>query len=133
MVTRGSLPFPPGVLTRSVRDTAAFCRESELLWRKQMFAATTGQERRLIELAFQLEGAGPFARPERLVLAVLGIALAIACVTVVRTISASFASTGEELVTDVLGQSQLWVFAFAMIDPWPAGYYGAGDHYTTRC
>lgn len=30
-------------------------------------------------------------RPERFMLSVLGIALAIACVTVVRTISASFA------------------------------------------
>lgn len=48
-------------------------------------------------------------RPERFVLAVLGIALAIACVTVVRTISASFAITGEDSVTDVLGNAQLWV------------------------
>ncbi len=66
-MTRGTLLFPPGVLSRSVRDTAAFCWESELLWRKQMFAATTGQERRLIELAFQLEDASPYehgyARP----------------------------------------------------------------------
>lgn len=42
-------------------------------------------------------------------LAVLGIALAIACVTVVRTISASFAITGADSVTDVLGDAQLWV------------------------
>lgn len=42
-------------------------------------------------------------------LAVLGIALAIACVTVVRTVSASFAITGADSVTDVLGESQLWV------------------------
>ncbi|MGW0158193.1 FtsX-like permease family protein [Mycobacterium sp. NPDC003323] len=48
-------------------------------------------------------------RPERFVLAVLGIALAIACVTVVRTISASFAITGADSVTDVLGDAQLWV------------------------
>ncbi|WP_395307163.1 ABC transporter permease [Mycobacterium sp. AMU20-3851] len=48
-------------------------------------------------------------RPERFVLAVLGIALAIACVTVVRTISASFAATGADSVTDVLGADQLWV------------------------
>ncbi|MBV5242726.1 ABC transporter permease [Mycolicibacterium sp. PAM1] len=48
-------------------------------------------------------------RPERFVLAVLGIALAIACVTVVRTISASFAATGEESVADVLGSAALWV------------------------
>jgi putative ABC transport system permease protein len=38
-------------------------------------------------------------RPERFVLSVLGIALAIACVTVVRTISASFAITGADSVT----------------------------------
>lgn len=47
-------------------------------------------------------------RPERFVLSVLGIALAIACVTVVRTISASFALTGADSVTDVLGGAELW-------------------------
>ena len=47
-------------------------------------------------------------RPERFVLSVLGIALAIACVMVVRTISASFAITGADSVTDVLGDAQLW-------------------------
>lgn len=48
-------------------------------------------------------------RPERFVLSVLGIALAIACVTVVRTISSSFAITGADSVADVLGDAQLWV------------------------
>jgi ABC-type antimicrobial peptide transport system permease subunit len=48
-------------------------------------------------------------RPERFVLSVVGIALAIACVTIVRTISASFAITGADAVTDVLGDAQLWV------------------------
>lgn len=48
-------------------------------------------------------------RPERFVLSVLGIALAIACVTVVRTISSSFAITGADSVIDVLGDAQLWV------------------------
>lgn len=48
-------------------------------------------------------------RPERFVLSVLGIALAIACVTVVRTISASFAITGADSVTEVLDGAQLWV------------------------
>jgi len=48
------------------------------------------------------------SRPERFVLSVLGIALAIACVMVVRTISASFAITGADSVTDVLGDAQLW-------------------------
>ncbi len=47
-------------------------------------------------------------RPERFMLSVLGIALAIACVTVVRTISASFAITGADSVTDVLDGAQLW-------------------------
>jgi putative ABC transport system permease protein len=47
-------------------------------------------------------------RPERFVLSVLGIALAIACVTVVRTISASFAITGADSVSDVLSGAQLW-------------------------
>ena len=59
-------------------------------------------------------------RPERFVLSVLGIALAIACVTVVRTISASFAITGADSVTDVLGGAQLWAV--------PA----AGVHYDTE-
>jgi putative ABC transport system permease protein len=58
-------------------------------------------------------------RPERFVLSVLGIALAIACVTVVRTISSSFAITGADSVTDVLGDAQLWAV--------PA----AGVHYDT--
>ncbi|MCV7357207.1 ABC transporter permease [Mycolicibacterium fluoranthenivorans] len=58
-------------------------------------------------------------RPERFVLSVLGIALAIACVTVVRTIAASFAITGADSVTDVIGGAQLWVV--------PA----AGVHYDT--
>jgi putative ABC transport system permease protein len=47
-------------------------------------------------------------RPERFVLSVLGIALALTCVTVVRTISSSFAITGADSVTDVLGGAQLW-------------------------
>jgi putative ABC transport system permease protein len=58
-------------------------------------------------------------RPERFVLSVLGIALAIACVTVVRTISSSFAITGADSVTDVLHGAQLWAV--------PA----AGVHYNT--
>jgi putative ABC transport system permease protein len=47
-------------------------------------------------------------RPERFVLSVLGIALAIACVAIVRTISSSFAITGADSVTDVLRGAQLW-------------------------
>ena len=47
-------------------------------------------------------------RPERFVLSVLGIALAIGCVTVVRTISAGFAITGADSVSDVLGDAPLW-------------------------
>lgn len=48
-------------------------------------------------------------RPERFVLAVLGIALAIAAVTVVRTISASFAITGAGSVTNAIGAHAIWV------------------------
>ncbi|MGY2082304.1 ABC transporter permease [Blastococcus sp. SYSU DS0539] len=47
-------------------------------------------------------------RPERFALAVFGIALAILSVTVVRTISSSFAMTGSESVTRVLGDASLW-------------------------
>ena len=42
-------------------------------------------------------------------LSVVGIALAIGCVVIVRTISSSFAITGADSVTDVLGGAQLWV------------------------
>lgn len=52
-------------------------------------------------------------RPERFTLSVLGIALAIACVTIVRTISASFAITGADSVTEVLGDAQLWAIPAA--------------------
>ncbi|WP_422748332.1 FtsX-like permease family protein [Mycobacterium sp. WMMD1722] len=52
-------------------------------------------------------------RPERFVLSVLGIALAIACVTIVRTISSSFAITGADAVTDVLGDAQVWAIPAA--------------------
>lgn len=52
-------------------------------------------------------------RPERFTLSVLGIALAIACVTIVRTISASFAITGADAVTDVLGDAQVWAIPAA--------------------
>ena len=48
-------------------------------------------------------------RPERFVLSVLGIALAIAAVTVVRTISTSFAITGGESVTNAIGSHAIWV------------------------
>ncbi|WNG89520.1 ABC transporter permease [Mycobacterium sp. ITM-2016-00317] len=59
-------------------------------------------------------------RPERFVLSVVGIALAIACVTVVRTISASFVITGEDSVDDVLGAGQLWVVPAAGVHYDPA-------------
>jgi putative ABC transport system permease protein len=52
-------------------------------------------------------------RPERFALSVLGIALALLCVTVVRTISSSFAITGADSVTDVLGGAQLWAVSAA--------------------
>lgn len=48
-------------------------------------------------------------RPERFALATLGIALAILSVTVVRTISSSFAITGDDAVTRVLGGDSVWV------------------------
>ncbi|MGY1810027.1 ABC transporter permease [Blastococcus sp. SYSU D00669] len=48
-------------------------------------------------------------RPERFALATFGIALAILSVTVVRTISSSFAMTGDAAVTQVLGGAALWV------------------------
>ena len=59
-------------------------------------------------------------RPERFTLSVLGIALAIVCVTIVRTISASFAITGEDSVAEVLGGAQLWVVPAAGVHYDPA-------------
>lgn len=53
-------------------------------------------------------------------LAVLGIALAISCVTIVRTISAGFATTGEASVADVLDGGQLWVVPAAGVHYDPA-------------
>ena len=68
-------------------------------------------------------------RPERFVLSVLGIALAIACVTVVRTISASFAITGADSVIDVLGGAQLWAVPAAGVhfDPDAQALIAGGD------
>ncbi|MDT5099058.1 MAG: putative transport system permease protein [Mycobacterium sp.] len=79
-------------------------------------------------------------RPERFALSVLGIALAIACVTVVRTISASFAITGADSVTDVLGGAALWAVpgagvkydadAQALVANGPAPTFAAPDGWT---
>lgn len=79
-------------------------------------------------------------RPERFVLSVLGIALAIGCVTVVRTISASFAITGADSVSDVLGEAQLWAVpaagvkydadAQALFANGPAPAFAAPDGWT---
>lgn len=48
-------------------------------------------------------------RPERFALTTVGIALAILSVTIVRTISSSFAITGDDAVTRVLGGDSVWV------------------------
>lgn len=69
-------------------------------------AATVGNSTVVRLLRFAL--ANVRRRPERFVLAVLGIALAIMSVTVVRTISSSFAITGSETVTRVLDGASLW-------------------------
>jgi ABC-type antimicrobial peptide transport system permease subunit len=68
-------------------------------------------------------------RPERFVLSVLGIALAIACVTIVRTISASFAITGADSVTDVLDGAQLWAVPAAGVqyDPESEALIAGGE------
>lgn len=79
-------------------------------------------------------------RPERFTLSVLGIALAIACVTTVRTISAGFAITGADSVTDVLRGAQLWVVpaagvhydpdAQALVASGPAPAFAAPEGWT---
>lgn len=75
-------------------------------------------------------------------LSVLGIALAIACVTVVRTISASFAITGADSVVDVLDGAQLWVVpaagvhydadAQALVADGPAPAFAAPEGWTAK-
>ncbi|TIC82675.1 FtsX-like permease family protein [Nocardioides sp. GY 10127] len=68
-------------------------------------SSSSGTFRRLLVFAI----ANIRRRPERFVLSTLGIALAILSVTVVRTISASFALTGAETVDAVVADAQLWV------------------------
>lgn len=79
---------------------------SPTISRPSALATTSGNNTFVCLLRFAL--ANIRRRPERFVLSVLGIALAITCVTIVRTISSSFAITGEDSVTDVLGGAQLW-------------------------
>ncbi|WP_231748887.1 ABC transporter permease [Mycobacterium sp. M26] len=79
---------------------------SATISRPSAIATNSGNKTFVCLLRFAL--ANIRRRPERFVLSVLGIALAITCVTVVRTISSSFAITGEDSVTDVLGGAQLW-------------------------
>ncbi len=71
-------------------------------------------------------------RPERFILSVLGIALAIACVTIVRTISASVAITGADSVTDVLDGAQLWVVPAAGVHYDPAAQALVADGQAPR-
>lgn len=73
--------------------------------RESLAAGAGGPFPRLVRFAF----ANIRRRPERFILAVLGIALAIASVTVVRTISSSFAITGADSVTRAVGDATLWV------------------------
>lgn len=73
--------------------------------RADLPASSGGTFGRLLRFAF----ANIRRRPERFVLAVLGIALAIGSVTVVRTISASFAITGADSVTAAVGDHAIWV------------------------
>lgn len=80
---------------------------SPTISRPTAIATSTGNNTFVRLLRFAL--ANIRRRPERFVLSVLGIALAITCVTVVRTISSSFAITGQDSVTDVIGGAQLWV------------------------
>ncbi len=60
---------------------------------------------RLIRFAFANIG----RRPERFVLSILGIALAIMAVTVVQTISASYANVGASVVTEAIDGASLWI------------------------
>ena len=66
-------------------------------------AGSTGT--RLFRFAF----ANVARRPARFVLSVLGIALAIMAVVVVRTISIGFAGSGSASLSDVLHGAPLWV------------------------
>lgn len=59
-------------------------------------------------------------RPERFVLSVSGIALAIMAVVVVRTIAQGFVSSGSASLADVLRSDRLWVVGAAGVDYDPA-------------
>ena len=71
---------------------------------------------RLIRFAFANIG----RRPERFVLSILGIALAIMAVTVVQTISASYANVGASVVTEAIDGASLWVVPAAGVGYDPA-------------
>ncbi len=53
--------------------------------------------------------AGVRRRPERFVLSVLGIALAMTAVIVVRTISIGYSTAGTTALTQAMGSASLWV------------------------
>ena len=74
----------------------------------QIEAATANLRNSTIVRLLRFALANVRRRPERFALAVFGIALAILSVTVVRTISSSFAITGSDSVTRVLDGASLW-------------------------
>lgn len=53
--------------------------------------------------------AGVRRRPERFVLSVLGIALAMTAVVIVRTISIGYSAEGTTALTQAMGEAPLWV------------------------
>lgn len=83
-------------------------RSGSLVRPVQIAAATATARNSTIVRLLRFALANVRRRPERFVLAVFGIALAILSVTVVRTISSSFAITGSDSVTRVLDGASLW-------------------------
>jgi hypothetical protein len=65
-------------------------------------------------LRFALANVG--RRPERSLLAVAGIGLAIAAVVVVRTIAASYQATGAAAVSEAIGDAPFWVVPEGGVD-----------------
>jgi len=66
--------------------------------------AATGSSRRLLSFAL----ANVRRRPERAVLAVAGIALAISAAVVMRTIASGYQVSGVDAVTDAVGGAPYW-------------------------
>lgn len=98
-----------GSAVAAIRETAGPATGAEPVRRTAAIgglqATGGGTFSRLLRFAV----AGVRRRPERFILSVLGIGLAMTAVIVVRTISVSYSSAGTTALTQVLDGAPLWV------------------------